>query len=194
MRIQIIQNNYLHVPGFITSDEALLFSKDFKSYCKKFKVEGDPQAPNSSAVYNYMPFLRLLVERVPEVSELLGEKVLPTYTYARVYKEGSELTRHRDRPACEISLTVNLSKDTDWPIYFQRPDGSEACFELSPGDAIMYLGCQADHWREKFAGAEYTQLFMHYVRSNGPKAWAYFDRRQQQEPTPSVDGIPKVIL
>jgi hypothetical protein len=43
-------------------------------------------------------------------------------------------------------------------------------------------------------GTEYTQLFMHYVRSNGPKAWAYFDKRQQQEPTPPVDGIPKVIL
>jgi len=145
-------------------------------------------------VYDYLPFVRLLVERVPEVSELLGEKVLPTYTYARVYKEGSELLRHRDRPACEISLTLNLSKDSDWPIYFQRPDSAETCLELQPGDAVMYLGCQADHWREKFSGSEYTQLFMHYVRSNGPKAWAYFDKRQQQEPTPPVEGIPKVIL
>ena len=141
-----------------------------------------------------MPFVRLLVEKVPEVSELLGEKVLPTYTYARVYKAGSELLRHRDRPACEISLSINLSKDTDWPFYFQRPDSSEISLELQPGDAVMYLGCQADHWREKFTGAEYTQLFTHYVRSNGPKAWAYFDKRQQQEPTPPVEGIPKVIL
>jgi hypothetical protein len=194
MQLQIIQNNYLHVPGFISADEALSFAKDFKAHCDKFKVEGDPQAPNSSAVYDHLPFVRLLVEKVPEVSELLGEKVLPTYTYARVYKAGSELLRHRDRPACEISLTLNLSKDTDWPIYFQRPDSSETCLELQPGDAVMYLGCQADHWREKFAGTEYTQLFMHYVRSNGPKAWAYFDKRQQQEPTPPVEGIPKVIL
>jgi len=194
MRIEIIQNSYLHVPGFIAANEALSFAKDFKEHCDKFKVEGDLQAPNSSAVYNYMPFVRLLVEKVPEVSELLGEKVLPTYTYARVYKVGSELLRHRDRPACEISLSINLSKDTDWPLYFQRPDSSEICLELQPGDAVMYLGCQADHWREKFTGAEYTQLFTHYVRSNGPKAWAYFDKRQQQEPTPPVEGIPKVIL
>jgi hypothetical protein len=194
MQLQIIQNNYLHIPGFIIADEALSLAKNFKAHCDKFKVEGDPQAPNSSAVYDHLPFVRLLVEKVPEVSELLGEKVLPTYTYARIYKAGSELLRHRDRPACEVSLTVSLSKDTDWPIYFQRPDGSEACIELQPGDAVMYLGCQADHWREKFSGNEYTQLFMHYVRSNGPKAWAYFDKCQQQEPTPPVDGIPKVIL
>jgi len=130
MRLEIIKNNYLYAPNFISPEDALSISNEFKIHCDKFKIGGDPQAPNSSAMYDFMPFVRLLVEKVPEVSELLGEKVLPTYTYARVYKEGSELLRHRDRPACEISLTVNLSKDKDWPIYFQRPDGSETSIEL----------------------------------------------------------------
>jgi hypothetical protein len=194
MQLQIIQNNYLRVPGFITSGLASALAKDFKDHCVKFNLQGDPQALNSYTMYDFMPFLRLLVEKVPEVSELLGEKVLPTYTYARVYKEGSELLRHRDRPACEISLTLNLSKDSDWPIYFQRPDGSETPTELEPGDAVMYLGCQSDHWRNKFEGQECVQLFMHYVRAYGSKSWAYFDKRQQQEPTPPTEGIPKTIL
>lgn len=194
MQLQIIKNNYLHVPGFINPQQALNLAKEFKEHCIKFNLNGDPQAPNSHAMYDFMPFVRLLVEKVPEVSDLLGEKVLPTYTYARVYKEGSELLRHRDRPACEISLTLNLSKDIDWPIYFQRPDKSETSVELDPGGAVMYLGCQADHWRNKFEGQECVQVFMHYVRSYGSKSWAYFDKRQQQEPTPPVDGIPKVIL
>jgi hypothetical protein len=194
MQLQIIQNNYLYVPGFITPDLAFTLSKEFKEHCIKFNLQGDPQAPNSHSMYDFMPFVRLFVEKVPEVSGLLGEKVLPTYTYARVYKEGSELLRHRDRLACEISLTLNLSKDKDWPIYFQRPDGSETSTELEPGDAVMYLGCQADHWRNKFEGKECVQLFMHYVKSYGNKSWAYFDKRQQQEPTPPVDGVPKSIL
>jgi hypothetical protein len=194
MQLQIIQNNYLHVPDFITSDLASALSKKFKDHCVKFNLHGDPQALNSNSMYNFMPFVRLLIEKIPEVSELLGEKVLPTYTYARVYKEGSELIRHRDRPACEISLTLNLSKDSDWPIYFQRPDGSETSVELKPGDAVMYLGCQSDHWRNKFEGQECVQVFMHYVRSHGSKSWAFFDKNRQQEPTPPVDGIPKSIL
>jgi hypothetical protein len=194
MQLQIIQNNYLHVPGFINPQQALDLAKEFKEYCTKFNLQGDPQAPNSHSMYDFMPFVRLLVEKVPEVSDLLGEKVLPTYTYARVYKEGSELLRHRDRPACEVSLTLNLSKDKDWPIYFQRPDKLETSVELEPGDAVLYLGCQADHWRNKFEGQECVQLFMHYVRSYGSKSWAYFDKRQQQEPTPPVDGIPKTVL
>lgn len=194
MRIEIIKNNYLHVPKFIGQDDAFKLAKEFKEYCAKFNIQGDPQAPNSHSVYDFMPFLRLLVEKIPEVSELLGEKVLPTYTYARVYKEGSELIRHRDRPACEVSLTLNLSKDKNWPIYFQRSDGSETSLELEPGDAAMYLGCQSDHWRNKFDGQEYIQLFMHYVRSYGPKSWAYFDKSQQQDPTPASEKIPQTII
>jgi hypothetical protein len=194
MQLEIIQNNYLHVPGFLTSDEARALAKKFKEHCEKFGLLGDPQAPNSQAMYDFMPFLCLLIEKIPEVNKLLGEVVLPTYTYARVYKQGSELLRHRDRPACEISFTLNLNKDCDWPIYFQRSDGSETSVELNPGDAVMYLGCQADHWRNKFEGQEYTQLFMHYVRAHGPKAWAYFDKMQQQPPTPPVTEFPKTIL
>jgi hypothetical protein len=194
MRLEIIQNNYLYVPSFIKQDEAIKLSKEFKEHCIKFNLQGDGQAQNSHSMYNFMPFVRLLVERVSQVSELLGEEVLPTYTYARVYKDDSELLRHRDRPACEISLTLNLSKDTDWPIYFQRPDGSETSVELEPGDAVMYLGCQADHWRNKFEGQECIQLFLHYVRSYGSKSWAYFDKQQQQDPTAPINSIPKTFL
>jgi hypothetical protein len=194
MRLEIIKNNYLYVPAFIDQASAAQLAKEFKQHCVKFDLQGDPQAPNSHSMYDFMPFVRLLVEKVPEVSELLGEKVLPTCTYARVYKAGSELLRHRDRPACEISLTLNLSKDKDWPIFFQRPDKSETSTEIEPGDAVMYLGCNADHWRNKFEGQECVQLFMHYVRSYGTKSWAYFDKRKQQDPTPAVDNLPTTIL
>jgi hypothetical protein len=194
MQLKIIQNNYLHIPGFITDGEAQLLAKEFKEYCKKFNIQGDPQAPNSQAIYNFLPLVKLLVKKVTHVNELLGEDVLPTYTYARVYKNNSVLERHRDRPACEISITLNLAKDTNWPIFFQLPDGSETSIELNPGDAVLYLGCQSDHWRNKFEGEEHVQLFLHYVRADGPKAWAFFDKQQQQVPTPPITALPVTIL
>lgn len=194
MQLEIIQNNYLHVPGFISEDEARLLAKEFKEHCVNFNLGGDPQAPNSQVAYDFLPFVQLLVKKVPNVSELLGEDVLPTYTYARVYKNNSVLKRHRDRPACEISFTLNLEKDTNWPIYFQRPDGSEIFIELNPGDAVLYLGCKADHWRNKFEGKEHVQLFLHYVRADGPKSWAFFDKQQQQPPTPPSTNLPITIL
>lgn len=187
MKQEISSNNYLRIPEFISRDEAHALSSQFKEYAITNCI-GDPQAPNSHSTYDFLPFLRLLVKKIPEVSFLFGEDVLPTYTYARVYKTGSVLERHRDRPACEVSITLNLSKSHDWPIFFQRSDGSETFVELEPGDAVLYMGCIADHWREQFVGVEYTQVFMHYVRSYGKNAWAYFDKnrdgntQQTQEP------------
>lgn len=194
MQLEIIQNNYLHIPEFISKDEARLLSKQFKEHCEKFKLTGDAQAENSQAMYNFMPFVKLLINKVPHINKILGEEVLPTYTYARVYKNGSVLNRHRDRAACEISISLNLSKDKDWSISFQRPDGVETSIELDNGAAVLYLGCQADHWRNKFEGEEYVQVFLHYVRANGSKAWAFFDKQQQQEPTPPSTTLPITIL
>lgn len=194
MQLEIIKNNYVFVPEFISEKQAHSLANEFKAHCEKYKLKGDPQAPNSSVAYDFLPFVKLLVNKVPHVNELLGEDVLPTYTYARIYKNGSVLERHRDRPACEISFTLNLSKDINWPIYFQRPDGSETSVELNPGDAVLYLGCQADHWRNPFEGQEHIQVFFHYVRANGPKAWAFFDKKQQQAPTPPLTDLPVSIL
>lgn len=170
-----MNKNYLYIPGIISQDRALGLGREFDRYVTNNNISGDPQAPKSPSVYNYMPFVKLLVELIPVVSEKLGEAVLPTYSYARSYKYGEILARHRDRPACEVSLTLNLFKDVDWPIYFEEGDSS-AKFELSPGDAGMYLGNETDHWRYEFTGQKYVQVFLHYVKADGKYSWAYFDR------------------
>jgi hypothetical protein len=195
MRLEIIQNNYVLIPGFITSEQAHLLSLEFKEHCKKFnsKNKSDPSLHLGSEL-NWLPFIKVLVEKIPEVSSVVGESVLPTYTYARWQTTGHELPRHRDRPSCEISLSVNLKKDKDWNIWIQKPNGDEINVNLNPGDAVLYLGCQADHWRNKFEGEEHIQLFLHYVRADGPKAWAFFDKQQQQEPTLPIKTLPITII
>ena len=178
MNTQLEQNNFLFVPNFISKEHAEVLHQKFYELERSGQYEKDPYIPNSPAVYNFKPFLELLCQKVNEVSDLIEEQVLPTYTYARIYKNGGVLNRHRDRPACEISLTVHLSGDTDWGIGIQKPSGEEIELTLNKGDAMVYLGCVADHWRDKpFAGQNYSQIFLHYVRSNGPNAWAYFDKR-----------------
>jgi hypothetical protein len=195
MQIEIIQNNYVLIPGFITAEQAHLLSLKFKEHCRKFKTKNisDPSL-HVGAELNWLPFIKILVEKIPEVSNVVGELVLPTYTYARWQTTSHELPRHRDRPSCEISLSVNLKKDKDWDIWIQKPNKEEVNINLNPGDAVLYLGCQSDHWRNKFEGNEHIQLFLHYVRADGPKAWAFFDKKQQQDPTLSVKDLPVAIL
>ena len=99
-------------------------------------------------------------------------KLYPSYTYARIYKKGDELKRHKDRFSCEISTTLNLGGN-DWPIYLE-PSGKEnkkgKKVNLKPGDMLIYKGCEVEHWREKFKGNECVQVFMHYNDLKTPGA------------------------
>jgi hypothetical protein len=172
----LLENNYIIIPNFINSHKAVLLGNEYRKYCNDSNVDGDPQAPNSHSSYNYISFLELLCEKTQEVSSILEEKVLPTYVYSRVYHKGSILERHKDRDACEISLTLHLGSDSPWEIYIETPSGEERCVNLHPGDAMLYLGKVAEHWRNEFKGEYYTQVFLHYVRSRGECAYAYFDK------------------
>ena len=45
-------------------------------------------------------------------------KLIPNYTYTRLYRRGSKLDRHKDRYSCAVSATMNLGGDP-WPIYIE---------------------------------------------------------------------------
>jgi hypothetical protein len=167
MNIQLQENNYIIIPNFIDVSKALDLASQFREFASSKNIKGDHQVPDSSSSYNYMPFLKLVVEKLPHVEEISGEELSPVCCYSRVYRKGNVLKRHKDRPGCEISVTLNLDGDADWPIYVKNPDGKEVAIDLKPGDAAMYLGHAAEHWREEFSGNEYIQVFLHYVNSKG---------------------------
>lgn len=180
MNKDIQDNNYLYIPNFVDPNRAKELAKAFIQFAKNENLQGDNQIPESQSLYNYHGFLELLCEKTPEISKFLGEPVLPTYTYARVYNQGATLERHRDREACEISVTLHLSGDNEWPIYIQKPNGEEVKLNLSSGEGMLYRGCVADHWRTRYEGKEYVQVFLHYVRSRGENAWAVFDKVKER--------------
>jgi hypothetical protein len=72
---------------------------------------------------------------------------------------------------------LHLGSDgTSWPICFTKPDGEVVSKDLKPGEAVIYLGCISEHWRENaFVGKEYGQVFLHYVRSKGKYVNHCFD-------------------
>jgi len=179
MNTKLIENNYLIIPNFISSERSKTLSEEFKIHSEKNELKGDDQAPNSYSTYNHISFLELLCEKTPEVSTLIEETVLPTYSYARVYKEGSVLEKHVDRDACEISLTLHLDGDYPWPIWIETPQQEKKFVSLNPGDAMIYLGRIASHWREEYRGNYYSQVFLHYVRSRGECSYAYFDKEKE---------------
>ena len=139
MRQQLFDNNFMILDEFIPRDDALKLAEIFKADCERADLPGDQQAPNSYSIYNYKQALELLCNSTNRVSEIVDEPVLPTYTYARVYKEGSVLEKHKDRPSCEVSLTLHLNGDKPWPIWIKNKEGKNVCVELNPGDALFIL-------------------------------------------------------
>ena len=169
-------NGYLCVKNFIDKKRAKSLHNEFYDFSKKNNLTGDPQAENSYCYYNYLPFLELLCEKTNEVTELIGETVLPTYTYARVYLKNSVLLPHTDRGACEISLSLHLDGDKNWPFYLYDKEGNKKSIDLESGDAILYFGQEIKHGRDLYDGNYYSQVFLHYVLSRGKNQKYYFDK------------------
>ena len=153
----------------------------------------DKQIPNTYSHYADPVMETLLMKVLPVMTKETGLDLIPTYSYARLYKKGDELKRHKDRPSCEISTTVNLGGDP-WPIFIDgtgansvideyknihkpnAPPGTKVLLDV--GDMLVYSGCELEHWREPFEGDACGQVFLHYNHVNGPFAEKNrFDKR-----------------
>jgi hypothetical protein len=118
-------------------------------------------------------FDALLLTKKDIMEKTTGLKLLPTYTFWRMYTKHAILRKHTDRPACEISATVHIGSDgTSWPIFMD-----DKPLHTKPGDAAVYLGAKVPHHRERFTGDWHAQIFLHYVEEGGPHANEYMDGR-----------------
>ena len=153
----------------------------------------DQQVPNSYAKYADRVMETLLVDTIRVMQKKTGLRLVPTYSYCRLYKTGNILKRHKDRPSCEISTTLNLGGDP-WPILID-PTGSDNVIDeyknihkpgapkgvevnLKPGDMLIYSGCELEHWREPFKGKLCGQVFLHYNHADGQFAKSnLYDKR-----------------
>ena len=160
----------------------------------------DQQVPGSYAKYADRLMETLLIKTIPVMKAKTGLDLIPTYSYTRLYRTGNILNRHKDRPSCEISTTLNLGGDP-WPIFIDptgsnnvvdeykgimKPDAPKGNrVDLKPGDMLIYSGCELEHWREPFEGKLCGQVFLHYNHANGPFAKSnLYDKRLML-------GIPK---
>lgn len=173
-------HGYVYLEGFLDIQNCAQLTDELKKLVVEQKTVKDTQCPLSEAVHGAPCFDSLLEQLQPYVEQASGKKLYPTYSYARLYAPGDVLENHRDRPSCEISVTLTLGfEGKQWPIYMgdheDKSDGSEILMEV--GDAVLYKGTEKWHWREKFEGVWQAQVFLHYVDQNGPYAEHKYDKR-----------------
>ena len=165
---------YKKINNFLTKTETNIL----KDYCRikhRLNTEEfcDLTATLDTSIYGDPLMESLLLNKNSQMEEITGLSLKPTYSYWRMYTTFADLKKHVDRPACEISVSINIGSDgTSWPIFI---DGKS--IDLHPGEAIIYLGCELFHWREEFNGDWCAQTFLHYVDANGPYADQWKDKR-----------------
>ena len=191
------ENHYVKIESFI-SKETASFLYNYVRYAtyrlawaennlaeydeQVFGTFTDAQAPGDYSKYGDLVFDTLLAHKLPEMEYLTGKKLIPTYSYHRLYTQGTELKRHKDRPSCEISTTLCLGYDVsnidlekypdwDWPMFVGPKTGEEGTdgipIHMKPGDMIIYRGCELEHWREPYWGKNHAQVFLHYNEKDG---------------------------
>ena len=149
-----------------------------------FGTWNDSMIPNTYSHYGDIAMETLLLKLQPLMEKITKLKLSPNYAYARIYKKGDTLFRHKDRFSCEISTTMHLGGD-NWPIFLE-PDESKGGTDLKtgnykpskskgvkvmlePGDMLVYRGDLLEHWRDKFKGEDCAQVFLHYnnIKTSG---------------------------
>ena len=145
-------------------------------FTTEYGVWNDEQVPNTYSHYSDIAMETLLIRCLPIMEKTTKLKLNPTYSYARIYKTGDILQRHKDRFSCEISTTLNLGGDP-WPIHLEPkknvgiPNGKKITassnnkgisINLKAGDMLVYKGMELEHWREEFQGDNCAQVFLHY--------------------------------
>ena len=192
------ERGYVALNGLISKGETDRLTSALREHIENNEASPDPLCPKSKAVHG-LPQLDELLERLtPVISEATGKNLVPTYSYARMYVNGETLPKHRDRAACQYSVTLCLGMDSrPWPI-FMAPQadassgtpwiaerggteymGEPSSVDLGVGDAVLYLGMDMVHYREAFEGQWQAQVFLHYVDANGDHADQKYDGRDR---------------
>lgn len=97
------------------------------------------------------------------IQEKIGLNLIPTYNYLTTYYTGSYMRMHKDRPSCEISMSVNLLSDVDWPLFMEGEP-----INTKPGDAVLYRGIDVLHWRDPAPQmVRHMQMFFHWIVDGG---------------------------
>lgn len=180
---------------------SFMYENNIHSQSSILGTWSDQQIPNTYSCYGDFAMDTLMMKVLPKMQKETGLTLVPTYSYARIYKNGDILKRHKDRPSCEISTTINLGGDP-WPIFIDgtgadsiiderknihkpnAPKGTEILLDI--GDMLVYSGCDLEHWREPFEGQTCGQVFLHYNNAYGPYASKnMFDGRPKL-------GVPKL--
>ncbi|MFS1899200.1 hypothetical protein BCU22_019195 [Vibrio cyclitrophicus] len=167
------EEGLLVIRNFITEKHIVLILRYLNIVKDKYKkhhaltekrVENDKYHPNTFSFYSPLCTEVFLLDSLAKVEARVGVKLVPSYSYARIYYNGSNLERHTDRACSEYGISVCLEKDnSSWPLIVIDRCGKEQQINLEVGDAVIFCGMELEHYRDILEGEFHTQMFLFYM-------------------------------
>lgn len=165
---------YAIARDFLPADEHAALRRYYRALLDRGLLPlGDRQNAARYSAYND-PVGRFLHARLaPAMSAVVGQPVVPSFSYFFSYLPGAALEPHRDRPQAEFSITLQIDHvlpdgsaptgPTGWPLCFDLDDRT-ANADLGLGDAVLYHGRALTHHRPTLAADQTSSvLVLEYV-------------------------------
>jgi len=105
------------------------------------------------------------------VTQLVGRRTKPSYSFVSIYVAGGDLKWHTDRPPCEYTITLLLdyaplddAGRSPWALKVRGRDGTIHGLHQRIGDALIFKGRELKHCREVLpTGHRSASLLFHFV-------------------------------
>jgi len=195
------RDGYMALPAFVPEAVTRAFLAQLKGDLDRHRVDVARLKQKSNLLQReavelyglqYPPMMGFLWGMTATVAAQVGKRLLPTYAYFRVYRQGDICRVHSDRYSCEhsISLMLATSDDQPWSLdigsqHIETPreradadfgDEAYASVSMLAGDAVLYQGVHRLHGRLTPNPNRWSaHLFLHWVDGDGPYAQHAFE-------------------
>jgi len=129
--------------------------------------------------YGIICFDSLLIFLKEKIEDIVGEKLLPLHSGARIMYNGAFMVPHKDKDKYDFVCTICIEEDEKFPYPLCLEDYNQKTVKINihPGDMLIYDGCMLNHWREKYEGKRHIQTFISYAIDNQSNKHLIYDKR-----------------
>ena len=148
-----------------------------QKYCKQVKnrgfLDGDfiSGGKQRSHIYNDPQLAWLHLRSADLVSAIVRKKMEPSYSFLAFYNEGGDLPLHRDKPNCQVSISLAIDSSSNcvlnqWPLLIQHSNQPIKEIFWSIGEGLLFEGVNIAHKRLALPkNQSATFLILHYFGS-----------------------------
>ena len=158
-----VLKKYIYIENILSNDERKLLFNWIKLFNHNNLTNFDTQTILGETYLKGDALIdSLLISKKDIFEKESNFKLIESYSFLRLYKKFSTLKPHKDREACEVTVSVNVEADSEWPLFID-----DERIIIKPGDGVLYFGGKLKHWREEYNGDYALQIFFHYVKKGG---------------------------